>query len=387
MTGIPPTSDTLALDSTISMDTLYTLTNLGSPYYKYYTWIRSKCSLSKKSYWKFVNAFHTNCGTAFVPYQMDIKHASVPNLPNCMSSDVITGNSWKTDSIIGIGSGMKGHIFKYHGVNTKANSWIFTNPIYLKANVKYKLHFKYAGPLNKQKLRVKYGINNSVSAMTNKLYTDTNITLQAAKNHEVGFQVLKSQVYYIGFQAFSDANQGYLLLGDINVTECNPPIAKKFTEVYHGFNTFTFYPNNKSKNIQYSWDFGDGTHSTKQTPTHTFSDSGPHAVTLIIKNECGSDKIMDYNVLGIQQDTYNQNEEVKIFPNPTRSEVNIESTGKSKLVQIEVYNLMGQQVYQNNVHNKNAIKLNVHNYSPGIYVVKIKMANELWQQHKLEIIR
>src|SRR5208283_5212282 len=37
------------------------------------------------------------------------------------------------------------------------------------------------------------------------------------------------------------------------------------------------------------WDFGDGTNSTLQNPTHTYQKSGNYTVTLTVWNDMGSD--------------------------------------------------------------------------------------------------
>lgn len=48
--------------------------------------------------------------------------------------------------------------------------------------------------------------------------------------------------------------------------------------------------NNTSSNYQSSiWDFGDGTTSTDENPTHTYASFGAYLVQLIVTNECGSD--------------------------------------------------------------------------------------------------
>lgn len=41
----------------------------------------------------------------------------------------------------------------------------------------------------------------------------------------------------------------------------------------------------------WSWDFGDGTTSTRQSPSHTFPEPGHYAVTLRVGNPVGSDEV------------------------------------------------------------------------------------------------
>lgn len=44
--------------------------------------------------------------------------------------------------------------------------------------------------------------------------------------------------------------------------------------------------------ISWSWDFGDGTLSTQQNPSHTYAMIGEYEVSLIVNNECGADTIV-----------------------------------------------------------------------------------------------
>jgi Zn-dependent metalloprotease len=63
--------------------------------------------------------------------------------------------------------------------------------------------------------------------------------------------------------------------------------------------TFT----NKSFNgINYLWDFGDGTTSTANNPTHTYTEEGNYTVTLYVDGgECGSDTIIKENFIKIDE--------------------------------------------------------------------------------------
>lgn len=53
----------------------------------------------------------------------------------------------------------------------------------------------------------------------------------------------------------------------------------------------TYYQDTENKlgNVTYFWDFGDGTTSTDQNPTRIYPTPGDYTVTLIVKNELGSD--------------------------------------------------------------------------------------------------
>ncbi len=68
--------------------------------------------------------------------------------------------------------------------------------------------------------------------------------------------------------------------------ECNPPRpAATFDQNGLFFEFFDF--SDFAETI--SWDFGDGTTSTEQSPSHSYTDPGVYTVTLTVSNECGED--------------------------------------------------------------------------------------------------
>ncbi|MBD3285580.1 PKD domain-containing protein [candidate division WOR-3 bacterium] len=64
-----------------------------------------------------------------------------------------------------------------------------------------------------------------------------------------------------------------------DVTSGTPPLEVSFTDESTGDPT------------SWSWDFGDGSTSTEQNPTHTFADTGSFDVTLVCSNENDADTL------------------------------------------------------------------------------------------------
>jgi len=56
------------------------------------------------------------------------------------------------------------------------------------------------------------------------------------------------------------------------------------------------FTNTTSNATSYTWDFGDGEHSTEQDPTHTYAADGVYTVTLTATNECG-DAVVTHTVV------------------------------------------------------------------------------------------
>jgi PKD repeat protein len=72
----------------------------------------------------------------------------------------------------------------------------------------------------------------------------------------------------------------------------NPPVADFFASNQHGPSPFTVSFADTSRGyvpMSYAWDFGDGTTSDRQNPTHTYTKNGEYTVSLTTTNQYGSD--------------------------------------------------------------------------------------------------
>jgi len=58
--------------------------------------------------------------------------------------------------------------------------------------------------------------------------------------------------------------------------------------------TLSFIDNSTGSPISWLWDFGDGTISTAQNPTHVYTNEGGYTVTLTVKNAIGSNSVSKY---------------------------------------------------------------------------------------------
>ena len=74
----------------------------------------------------------------------------------------------------------------------------------------------------------------------------------------------------------------------------------------------------------------------------------------------------------------NHKEDIKIWPNPVVSELNVTIPNKD-VVNIEIYTLNGQFISSNkNVQNQTSI--NVSSLKPGSYVVSVKGKQNTWSK-------
>jgi len=134
----------------------------------------------------------------------------------------------------------------------------------------------------------------------------------------------------------------------------------------------------------YLWDFGDGTTSTQQYPSHTYAVAGHYAVCLTITtaDSCTSSscdttyKIMQGGLIKnllVVPHTTDIHENVlsiaSVFPNPARDliEVAFSEYTQGELI---ITDLAGREVYKEKI-NANSVKVNVSNLVRGCYNLSI----------------
>ena len=113
----------------------------------------------------------------------------------------------------------------------------------------------------------------------------------------------------------------------------------------------------------------------------TPKENGIYAVEIIKPNGC-SLKSESITFLGINKEVPGNEINLKTFPVPTNSDVNIyfEVLQKSN-ISISINNLLGKTVFLESKLNYNGIyinKINLSNYQPGIYVLKVKVASKTY---------
>jgi hypothetical protein len=99
--------------------------------------------------------------------------------------------------------------------------------------------------------------------------------------------------------------------------------------------------------------------------------------------EVTEDMVVD-DVFGVQTSVDDfTNNVVNLFPNPASSQVQI--TSDSRIMEVSVYNIAGQQVYRHNPGTQNHI-INVNAFHNGIYMVQI-LTPEGLQTMKLQVVK
>ncbi|RYY00698.1 MAG: fibronectin type III domain-containing protein, partial [Gammaproteobacteria bacterium] len=185
----------------------------------YNFYVRTDCGSGNFSGWSTALSFATLCNPYNLPYTLNFESVTPPAIPNCTSIEKIgNGNNWATANVTS--NGFSSNVLQYgYNSSNAANAWFYTGGLNLTAGVSYRLVFKYGNNSTTyiEKLAVKFG-TSAVNTSMNDLIVDLpSVTGGSAAFSTTDFTVPATGVYYIGFNAYSAANQFNLYVDDINV--------------------------------------------------------------------------------------------------------------------------------------------------------------------------
>jgi uncharacterized repeat protein (TIGR03803 family) len=118
------------------------------------------------------------------------------------------------------------------------------------------------------------------------------------------------------------------------------------------------------------------------TPAYSLSDSighlssGIYSVTVTDSNGCSQNASVDIRVVAGVNNLGTDNNDIKVYPNPSNDIVNIEF---SKPVDglLTLCNVLGEQVYVGTIANTNTVKqIDISSLSKGVYLLKIESGGQ-----------
>jgi hypothetical protein len=154
--------------------------------------------------------------------------------------------------------------------------------------------------------------------------------------------------------------------------------------------TFKFSAINPQNVTSYVWDFGDGSPlSFVNEPTHTYNADGNYVVRLTLYNDCGS--VIDTAVVHILKhftniDNLSDGLDVSLYPNPTNGTVKLNVADGVEINEIQIFNLLGQQVYNQVIENGKVNDLSLERLGAATYNVRI-ITDKGVVTRKLDIIK
>lgn len=147
-------------------------------------------------------------------------------------------------------------------------------------------------------------------------------------------------------------------------------------------------------NLTYDWNFGDGTGSSEENPSHTFTEIGAYIVSLTVTSASGCSafaldtiQVTNHGLSGLHPGLVFE-EDVAIYPNPASETVNVQfELGNAKKVALQVSDLTGKIVRSESfiASQKDLVKVDIADLATGVYFLSVKMEghNSIWKVVKI----
>jgi hypothetical protein len=375
----------------------------------YQAYVRTRCSAADNSAWKLVN-FTTLCSPSNVGYTMPITNVTAPALPGCASVQDVNGDgvTWRSFSAITGVTGWTFPVVGYPYSSTNAgNDWLFTQGLSLTGGTSYTLTFKYNNdgtvPADApdywfEKLKVAYGVNAEASAMTLPLADYPVVANATPQTASIQFTPATTGTYYIGFQAYSDADQDLLLLDDISVdvTGTVPVTLSNFRGERQNTANKLFWTtlseqNNDHFELQRSAD-GISFSTLASVPSKAANGNSAAALNYDFSDLKPFEGSSYYRLKQVDKDgksTVSQTVLIKskvtsllfssIYPNPVKDRLQLViSSPVNTEVQLVITDFAGRVIKQVNsrvVTGENQLQLDAANLPSGTYFIKAVCAN------------
>lgn len=217
-TETPPADGTYHGETSISLTTL-------EPGTTYYVYTRSLCGPVWSDWTEAVEFTTPTCDATTIPYYQDFEETTVPDAPECtlISGE---GNNWVT--VANPGSGFETNALQYEGNDEVADTWFFTQGIEMNAGTNYKVTYTYGndGADTTESLKVIVATSPNAASQAYVLNEITEITGGSSTIYTSSITGVPADgVYYVGFNANSEAGQGNLYIDNIEVEEwdCGKP--------------------------------------------------------------------------------------------------------------------------------------------------------------------
>jgi parallel beta-helix repeat protein len=181
----------------------------------------------------------------------------------------------------------------------------------------------------------------------------------------------------------TDAN-GCVSSDDVDVVDVPFPVAD-FTS--YSSNYSAAFTNVSTGGTSFVWNFGDGSTSTDESPTHIYdwtNDSAvTYTVTLVVTNACGVDSTKNDVIVGsaVGFEELASGAVYSVYPNPVKSVLNIKvDQANSSEFSFELMDVQGKVVAQRNAGEINGLfieQVDVAKLSTGIYLLKVQVGNDV----------
>ena len=150
--------------------------------------------------------------------------------------------------------------------------------------------------------------------------------------------------------------------------------------------TISFSVNSTTPVSSYLWDFGNGSTSSLGSPSTSYNTPGIFYITANVTdaNQCTKTIFDTIRIIADGVVDVSANDQIRVYPNPFTDEISLEFSdfGTREDVKIQLLNVTNQVVYAVEKENidltKSTMQIPSSAFSPGTYIIKIKINDELY---------
>ena len=203
------------------------------------------------------------------------------------------------------------------------------------------------------------------------IFTIDSVLFDSAKNYEVSIYNSKPNSIADTFNT-NDTATALIKVYPI-------PDASFSHTVIHDTVAFTRHNTSSASS---TWQFGDGSSSTQNNPSHIYTHARTYTVTHTITsvNGCVATYQESFNVMVAGIKSFSKSVKLSVYPNPVNSTTTVQYTlAKPCAVNISIYDLSGKSIYASDLglmsSGNHSSQLDVSGFPVGIYLLKIEADN------------
>jgi hypothetical protein len=140
--------------------------------------------------------------------------------------------------------------------------------------------------------------------------------------------------------------------------------------------------------LNWHWDFGDGYTSTDTCPVHRYALPGTYQVCMSVCNAYGCDTMCrEVEILLSGSEQVLEIPNIKIYPNPSSTQIYIDFTGSDSSSQIEGLQIVSINGQLLQVYGKNNRIIDISALNEGVYILQIELAGGAQINKRVLILR
>lgn len=167
---------------------------------------------------------------------------------------------------------------------------------------------------------------------------------------------------------------------EIVITETDVPVATFSGSDVGGQNVS--FTNTSQDGDSYAWDFGDGTASTEEAPTHWYKTDSTYTVELTATNKCGNTSTTESITVLASGIAGPNAARIAIYPNPSEGWVVVDLSELTEDAEVKLFDMSGKQVpVQLNQQSNGTVEVAFPSSTPtGMYLISVQSGSALYQQ-------